>query len=347
MKIVDKFLFGFGLIMTVILVVSAAEVAAQADLQADRLRAELERTDEVIDRAKEAVRSTNVPAAALALQEAIDLQQGAWGAYRNRRMLMASRGTMQARELAKQALVRCRVTEQGESVVLSRLELAAELLQRAGEVVGDGQTERLSALYSAAKDNLNRAWEFYRSHRYRPALKLANQVNKAAREMLDIGNRHARRAGEFERLSETVSENLQKLQESFVGCTSDEARQLSQQAEKRFDLARALANEGEVEQAMRSLQDARRLAVEASRLCNDGESLRSRHRRLTGEADRLAESVPPGEAAARELLDRVYNQLRLAEDSLDEDRTEAAAAALRAAYLGINQIKNILGMTGQ
>jgi hypothetical protein len=312
---------------------------AQTNAQVGKVRTELERTDEVIERAKEAVRSTNAPVAGLALQKAIKLQKGAREWLRHRQLPAAYNQTIKAREQAKSALVRCRLTEQGETVVMRKLERAAELLERAKEAMPPGPDGRLCAIYESAKNNLSRAWEFYRIQRYRAALKLANQVINAGQDILNAANRQIRRYAEFERRSDAVVELIARVREKIAECGSDDALRLVEQAHKTYQLSRELASESKYAAALRNLQQARKMAMEASKMCNGVGALSRRHERIKNETDRLAERISPDDDTARRFLNQVYEQLQLAEDFINRQQTEAAAAALKAAHLTLNQLK--------
>jgi len=315
---------------------------AQTNAQRDKIRTELERTDEVIERANDAARSSNTPVAAPSLQKAIELQKQAWGYFKGNSFDLAYRYTMDARDLAKKALVRSRLTEQGETVVQRKLERAAELLERAKEAMPPGPDGRLYAIYESAKNNLNRAWEFYRIQQYRAALKLANQVINAGQDILNAANRQIRRYAEFERRSEAVAELIAKAREKIAECTSDEALRLIEQADKMYQLSRELVSEGKYAAALRSLQQARKMAIEASKICNGVGALSRRHDRIKNETDRLAEKISPNDDTAKKLINQVYEQLQLAEDFINRKQTEAAAAALKAAHLTLNQLKKRL-----
>ena len=318
----------------------------QTNAQVEKVRIELERTDEVIERAKEAVRSTNAPVVRLALQKAIELQKGAREWFRHRRLLVAYKQTLEARELAKKALVRSRLTEQGETVVLRKLERAAELLERAKETMPPGPDGRLQTLFESAKDNLIRAWEFYRTQQYRAALKLANQVKKAAQEIFNASSRQIRRHADFERRYEAVGDVINRAREKVAECGSEEASSLLEQSVKTYQLSRELASQKKINAALRNLQKARQMAVEASKACDGLGVLNQRYDRIRSEADRLSESIPPNNELARKLLSQVYDQLELARDYIDQNQTEAAAAALKAAHLTLNQVKRHLGSGG-
>jgi len=324
----------------------ASGVLGQTTPQSDRVRTELERTDEIIDRAKETVVSSNALVAAVTLKQATELQRGAKEWFGKRRLLMAYKQTLEAREQAKKALVLCRLTEQGETVVLRKLERAGELLEQAKESIPSGSVERLRALYELARDNLNRAWEFHRSQRYRPALKLANQVIKAAREILNASNRDIRKHADFERRYEGVGETINKVREKVTECGSEAASGLLEQAIKAYQLSRELASQDKLDAALQSLQKARQMAVEASKNCEGLGSLNRRYDRLKNETDHLNEAISRNNETAQKMLNQVYDQLELARKYIDQNQTEAAAAALKAAHLSLNQLKRHLGSGG-
>jgi hypothetical protein len=325
-------------LLSALIVFSATASLAQTDLQIEKLRVELERTDEVIDRAKEAVRAANVPVAVVALKQAIELQHGARERYQHRQFLMAYELTLKARELAKNALVRSRLTEQGETVVLRTLEQATELLERAKESMTHGPDGRLWTLYESAKDNLNRAWEFYRAQRYRPALKLANQVKEAARKILEASNREMRMYAEFERRFEAVGEVIERARDNVAECGNEASQSLLEQAVNAYQRSRELASQHQFDAALRNLQKAHRMAIEASKGCNGVGALDRRYERLKNEAGRVSEMIPLDNDAARKLLNQVYDQFELAEDFISRNQTEAATAALKAAQLTLHQV---------
>jgi hypothetical protein len=320
----------------------ATSSLAQTMTNEGKVRMELERTDEVIERANDVARSSNTPMAAPSLQEAIKLQKGAWEGYRRRYYPVAYRLTMEARDLAKKAIVRSRLTEQGETVVLHKLERAAELLERAKEAMSQGSDGRLQTIYESAKNSLNRAWEFYRSQRYRAALKLANQVINAGQEILNAANRQIRKYAEFERRSEAVAELIVKAREDIAECSHDDALKLVEQADKMYQLSQELAAEDKYAAALRNLQQARKMVIETSKMCNGDDALKRRHDRIKSEADLLSEKMSTGDDTGRRLLNQVYEQLQLAEDFINRQQTGSAAAALKAAQLTLNQLKKHL-----
>ncbi len=330
-------------LLTTVLLVMATAVRAQSNQQLEMARHELERTDEIIQRATEAVMAVNSPIAIAALEKARTLQSTARNYLHGGHPYMAYKQTLKAREYAKKAIAASRLSEQGENVVLRKLERANELLGRAKELLGTSSDSRLNAVYESARNNLNRAWEFYRARNYRPALTLANQVIKASQQIISALNQEIRKHADFERRYEMVGDAIEKARQAVVTCTAPKARQLVDQATVLYQRAREAASQGNILPALRHLQKAHRLANEVLKICNGTSGgLASYYQRLKNEAERLAEERTSLDRTAQQRLDEVFDQLRLADTYIRQGKTEAASAALKAAQLTLKQIKKSL-----
>jgi hypothetical protein len=314
------------------------------NLGTEMLRAELDRTDEMIDRAKDAIQNLGNPQAALALQMAEKLQQqsrdyfdkGA-GYYKTSLSL-----TFQAREQVRIALSVGGQIEQNDGAVQRRLEHAQDLLDRAADAIQDDDNRSMHAIYDAAKDNLDRAWEFYRNKQYRPALKLADQVENAAEKLLALENGEGIRSEDFDRRLENVSRFLDQAKEATDGCNSASAATLLEEARKAFDLSKGLFDKGQIDAAFQALRQARTLAGTAARDCQGIDRLSQRYDRLRAETDRTSEKVQALQGrnrdAAEKLVNQAYRQLELAQGYIRTGQAEKATAALQAAQLALRQV---------
>ena len=337
-----------GLTIVLALLVSlAAPAAAQTGQQArNKVEAELMRTDEILDRAGEAVRQTDATKARLAYEQAVRIQRGDNGAWHQFRMgqnyVLAYQLTTQARERAQAAMAAARTTQQNENALLNRLERANQLMEQVREALGGTDNDGLRALYESARENLNQAWRFYRSQQLRASLKLANQVERAARKMLAVANHENRADATYQRRVENVRRYMEQAGEMMNGCDSESAARLMEQAREMFRRAQALAGEGNQEAALQALQNARQFAARAARECGGQERLEQRYEQLRVRADRISEQAEPGDDVVRSLLDRAYQQLDLARGYLDNDDYESALAALKAAQLALNEAQRQL-----
>jgi HEPN domain-containing protein len=310
------------------------------------VRTALERTDEIIQRARELIRGTNAPAPALTLEQAIGIQRQAWDNF-NRSTLdgysFAAKLTMQARELAKKALASARLSEQGNDAVQNRLQRTEELLRRAHESMQGNIDEALRTLFETARRNLMQAREFYRNGQYRPAIKLAAQVEKTAKQLIQIANRQQNFRKNFERRLNAVSDLIARIEPEVIKCKSEAARALLEQAKDALRTAHDLATKGPHDAAAHQLQQARRLASGAADLCGRPKDLNSALERLKGEAERVRDEIPRNDETAKRLMEQVFSQLENAKQFIENQDSQSAAAALRAAQLTLKQLHNYLG----
>lgn len=334
------------LILSLIVLGPAVAWAQNGGSGVDRLRDELERTDEIIVLATQAVMAANNAVAERSLRAAEALQEQAWTAFNNEQYLIAGRLTSRARESAKAAISSSRNSEQIEGVVLSRLERAREQLDRAAEAVELHQNTALRSLLESARDNLARAWEFYRDRQYKPALKLADQVEKAAIQLMKLAKTQDRNALQFLRNRDQAEAFIQQTQDRIAGCNSELARSLLDQAVQALELADNLADQERYHGAIQALKRVRDLTWQAIRECQGSDQLTGRYERLLGEADRLADDLSQlrgTEAdAARKLLDQAYEQLDLARSYIQNNNTDAAVASLQAAQLALRQAQRYI-----
>ncbi|MCK4607387.1 MAG: hypothetical protein KAU35_08840, partial [candidate division Zixibacteria bacterium] len=258
------------------------------DLTED-LRAQLEWTDQVIDRAREAVHASRAPAAQLALKAALGLQASAWEAFRNQSFIAAQKRTMQARDYAKKAIAASRRTEQNENVVHNKLERVTEQLERARESLRSRAGVDYEAMYRAARDNLDRAWEFYRTSQYRAALTLANQVERAIQKVIRAEQRQGREMTNYNRRVETVGEQIDNAADLVGQCESESAARFLTQAREAYRQSQELGTADAYGAALRILQAASRAANQAVRICHGEDRLAERCDRYQGEADRMKE----------------------------------------------------------
>lgn len=304
-------------------------------------RAELERTDQLVERALEMLRGLDNPTAIELVGQAQQFQARAWNHFNNGEFVQARWYTQQARELLKKALNQARHNEQTEGMVLRHLERAKERLDRAAEVIAQSDNRSMVALYESARDNLTRAWEFYNSEQYRPALKLADQVEKAAEKILNSADKGQESDGTYEHRRELVLTAVQQARDAAVECSSKRGKLLLEQAEKALDTADDMAGKGSWNAAMQALQRARDFAVKSARECHGGDLLQTRYERLVSQADKIKEQSLTLSGNNREVVDRLliqaYEQLALARGYIQSDEDEKATAALQAASLSLRQ----------
>jgi len=318
--------------------------------QIEQLRLFLEQNDEILERARDAVRATNVstPLAEMTLQQASKLQESAWESFRLERYSMAYSLARRARDKANAVLAAIRQTHQdeGETVVQRRLERAADLLDRAKGSATDGQRRLMRTLYETANSNLHRAWEFYRNGQYRPALKLADQVEKTAQKILTMNNAATRGQHQLERRLENANQLMDRAQSAVADCGSESAGRLMDRADDALMMARRLEQENRPLAALQALKNAREMAQRALAECQGSDQLIVRYERLRQRAEMLTELVSntSGQAGttARRLIEQAYDQLEMAKSYIDRGKPEQALPALQATSLALRQAQKYI-----
>jgi len=329
-----------------LVLLACSSLMAQGHSNGQQVRRELERTDDYIVRAQEAVRASNNPVAARTLSQAETKQKNAWGQFGQQRLSIALKWTREARSTASDAYSQCRNTEQIEGVVLRKLERARDVLDRAREAFSGKQKAGHRAMIRTAEDNLTRAWEFYRDHRYTAALKLADQVEKAAKRVGKQAETQGREATLYQRRWEAVDRRVQQARETVGDCELKTAREHLEHAVEAMSLAEDLNRDARPAASLQALKRARNSAMKAINECQGLDPLWSRHQKLSDQAERLSEKSEslsgPGGEAAQTLIDKASRQLDLAGDRLKEEKLKQAITALQAAQLALRQAERYI-----
>ena len=347
----------------VVAVLAILGIALSVTAQTDRsrgielLRAELDRTDQMIERAEPLVRNSENQTAIGTLDRAKNLQGRAHEEFSKATLAgyaSARKLTLLAREqvlLALKLIGGARGnTEQQDDFVLRKLESAASLLDRALESLATVETRSLVAIAEAAKGNLDRAWEFYRNKQYRPALKLAEQVEKAAEKILSTTERGEIGREDFDRRSSNVRQLIDQVRQQLTDCNTETGQAFLAEAEQAFRLAQELHDRQRIGASLQALQRARELAMKAGRECRGLERLQERYDQLTAQLNRLKDATSaPGYQAAdsfRKLVAQAEDQLSLASRHINGGDWRKAAVALQAAQIAIRQAEELMKQAG-
>jgi hypothetical protein len=136
---------------------------------AERVQRELERTDRLIERAREAVSETDLPEARRALERAVQIQRSAWEAYRGRHFRRALSATKEARQLAARALKLALGPVDAERVQRAIRE-TDRILARASEIVENSGDEHAMRILERAREYQSDAKVVFADGRMRVAL---------------------------------------------------------------------------------------------------------------------------------------------------------------------------------
>lgn len=332
------------ILISTLLFCSTAVYAQQWQNQerVEKLRYEMEQTDQFIDRAKEAVRISDSPKAQIALEQAINLQTNAWGRFRQGNVggyTEAAILTASARQKAKYAIANGQFNEQNDDAVLRKLETTQEILRQLKEKIQGKNYPQMQQLIETANNNLTRAWEFYRDGQFRPAFKMCMQIQNTLRRLRQqVGNFQ----GNYERFHQNVVNKLETFNENNQDCESEQATQFAAQADQALKQAEEFNRQKRYEAAVKALQNSNNLVKKAIRHCFGENNLDRELQQLRLEADRINELLPVADANVKALMEQFNSQYKLARSFLDEGDVNSATAATRASQLLLDQIVKLV-----
>ncbi len=250
---------------------TGAGCLTQAD--AERVRAELERTDQVLVRAAghlsdcESVRGRSL------LREGRKIQADAWARFRDRgespeehrsNQARAVRLTRRARDLAVKAIEACQVDFRAHQSVTSMLHSTRELAAEAEETVRLSGSPDARRLLDAGVRQLEHAMDAHRSREPRRAITLGAAARRliqraAQRAQMDAGSWGAERA---ERALDRTDQIIQEM-EGRIGRGDRRIEAFMNRARAEQEQARSLYREGRYEPAVRLTNSARRSVLDA------------------------------------------------------------------------------------
>jgi hypothetical protein len=138
----------------------------------DRVLSQLERTRDMLERARGRIEECNQDRARALLQTAGDMQKRAEDSAHSGHYLAALQLTMGARERVQRALRQCRVADDAHDGTQHALQRTDEVIQGAQERLGQGPPPRARALLERAVETQARAQQEYRGERLDAALRL-------------------------------------------------------------------------------------------------------------------------------------------------------------------------------
>jgi hypothetical protein len=156
----------------------------------DRVRAQVERTGELLQRARDRIEECAEDRARAMLRGAVELQGRAEQALAAQRSLAALRLTMSARERGWRALRICNVHEDLESNADRAMRRTDEILDRARQVVSDHEDARARKALEQANDLQQRAAAEFRAGHQDAALRLTQSSRTAAYRAIRLAGGH-------------------------------------------------------------------------------------------------------------------------------------------------------------
>jgi hypothetical protein len=317
-----------------VFVASAGSATAQ---DPSDIRREVERTNEVLARAREIVPPSRNAQAIEVLQTAVRAQQGAIEQLQAGHPRIALELTMEARRLAFRAIDLARnAGDSGpgpidlEPRAQRALERAAEVLERARDCAGSSPSQVAQRLLDLAATRLEEAHQAFRERRYRLALDLAAQVDRVLGEVC-----RGDRGEDIEQLYDNVQQLMERAAPIIVEAGNANAIGMLERARTLFERARNALGANRDPLAREALSTARDLLLQALRLSERPPESGDVDRLLEATANdltKLAEEIrAAGNNEATSLFDRALEHLQRARDLRAQNRLRATLAELRVA----------------
>lgn len=319
----------------------AASATAQPGVSSDPAR-ELERTERILERAREQVLGVSVSVTSRAgqfLNKALELQDSARRKYVPRdhatwrpTYLL----TMQSRDLARRALETAEIEVKAHESIRDLIESTRDLSQDAATLVRESGDPEAKRLLDGGLWQLQRAEDAYRAGEYRKAIRLA----ATARDLVQRATQRARGDAPGSMVSvEAAIDRTQALIEEvrihLEGLSDSRARGLLDEAVKLQANAVEMQKQGRPALALRLTTQARQAALEAMLLVS-AKPEKDDVERALAVVDQLIQDAGPviaasGSTEAATLLDSARQREAEARGLLARGKTTQALATARIA----------------
>lgn len=333
------------LIFLPVVFLAAGIVSAQNPHDFDALRAELERTDEIIVQAREAIAESGSERARAQLTVAENFQERAWSlgnaAIADENVPLAARAKKfceKARQRAEQALAITRQAEENDDFVRRRIEATDDMIAAAQEIMTGDAPAEIRVMFDSAREKQQRAMEFLQSRRLKMALQMTLQAQKTL-------NRMTEGAG----LQEKAQKEYEALQERYLALNqpsaddTPEAETGRREAERLRLEAERQAADGRFVPAERTLRNAVEILAALQQSAAGPQMIAATLEELNRWAERLRPQVESStDEKARRLYETAREHLIRGAALSQQGEYERAAQRLQAARQTLSELYNAL-----
>lgn len=317
--------------------------------QVDKLTTALDRTDQVIEKAKEVVGKSNSERAEYLLEVAIRLQERAISLKKQSerydnvvQAIQAGKYTFSAREKALRAIAIARQATENEDYIRRRLERTDDLIRRIEEKAGPDTPDKIMLILDTARRKQQRAMELFRNRRFKMALQLTMQVEKSLEKIIEQVGGYVKTRKRFESLQERYYTLLDRIETDGFGDNA-KTRVLIEQAESLCAEAGRLADNGAVARAEKTMQKAVEILLRIAENLKEPGKIRRALEHLKRHADILKEKIDAsGHRQAGKLHQNAVEHLEKASALYQEGNYKSAATQLQAARQNLARVEKLL-----
>lgn len=339
------FLFLFIVICIPLFLVNAAEAQIKENIER-----ELEKTDAVIDRAKEAVSESRNPKAENLLKMAEILQKKAKEAFYMIRYKLAIELTLKARKKAYEAIGFTKKDEENENLVLKAIERTEQIIRKAKEVGNRLKNRRASSLLEMAINNQQKAKEFFKEHKLKMALKFTLKAREMAQKVLNLANKEKRQDRLAEKELERTDRFIERASVIIQESQNRRANELLNQARNLQGKAKDMFNQKRFTKAIKNSHKARELVQKALRLVEQNitpqmvENAIQQNERLIVKMEEKTKVGVSSEAIS--IFEKGLSHQSKAKECYREGKFKAALAEAKVAHRLINKALEMIQENG-
>lgn len=286
-----------------LLIVSLVLIAAGFAQEGEKVRAELERTDRMIQEARPLVEPSGSREAREQLGQASDLQQVAWQLFEASRHRLALAKTREARLHVAKAL---ELAQFDPREVEDAIRKTAEFMSEAGPAIKRSGHPKALELWRIANGEQESGRKHFERNEYRLALKFTTAARMHTRAALELIKRH----GDPERVEKEVARTraLLDLAKEKVGREDDRAAEVLNKAENWQREAEEALRSNRLQQALKLTLAARELLLRAWEMKRGAVNAELVERALK-EIDRMIEQwAGPIKESGDQEAQRLFNQ---------------------------------------
>jgi len=330
---------------------------AWGQISRDDVRAKLEQTDRLIERARDVVAHVGGPRAQQTIETAQRQQRQAWDAFNRGRLSMADHLTEMARQNLLDLMSTFRQSEDNVNEVERQLDHTDRALQdirdQLGPNPGPSQLRRLEAAIGMQQ----RAWDLFRQQHLRPALKMTLQAREMAAKLAGGGPGHGPGRGPaigdetgiaFEPRYDRLREAAERVGERVEASDNDAAREIWNRAQRTLEEARTANEAGDSRRADQLLRRGRELLERAMRQVQRevrGDQVELLIASASERLDLLASPVQEsGEQRLKDWHEQARRDLEGAQTALAGGHVKEALVQTRKAVSLLDKIADELGL---
>ncbi len=308
----------------------------------------LEKTDMVIERAKEVVIESGSERARNQLEMAVRLQTRARnlvnsGTVTDVMAITAGKYTLNARERAQRAIALTRQADANEGYVRRELEKTDNMLARVNEQVSMDTPEQALMLLDSIHEKQQRATELFHNGRLKMSLQMTLQARKALEKLIEDVGGYMELRRRYNALGDRYFTLRDRIQLSASQNDPDVRIQLDQ-AERNRERADDIAAEGRLEAAVNTLQSAVEQLAELSEEIREPARIEQTYQAIRRQAELLTEKVQlSGNTRIERLYRAALDHLDRAEEAYRAGDHQKATVQLQAARQTVDRVSDLLG----